>query len=183
MFVDRETQGFEWCGWCRRCLCRLRGLNRSGGVDRGRERQRSRGRRWCRRESESEERDFVLNFWIMAMSLPQQIGALPGTPIVADSGTVFGDPKSTTVNASAMWRSPARSLRCVAARAGEIDRISPSLPLSPRMGLMRLDLSVACQALMEAVSAEEVVVVREYKEGGAKVKGKGGAGLRDDASG
>ncbi|KAI8005431.1 hypothetical protein LOK49_LG08G01828 [Camellia lanceoleosa] len=74
---------------------------------------------------------------------------------------------------SAVWRSLVRSLRCVAARAEEIDRISPSPPLSPRMGLMRPDLSVACQALIEAAPAEEVVVVREYKEGGAKVKGKG----------
>ncbi|KAI8020985.1 hypothetical protein LOK49_LG03G03065 [Camellia lanceoleosa] len=111
----------------------------------------------------------------MAMSLPQQIGALSGTPIVADSRTVFSDPKSATVNASTVWRSLARSLRCVAARAGEIDRISPSPspPLSPTMRLMRPNLLVACQALMEEVPAEEVVVVREYKEGGTKVKGKG----------
>ncbi|KAI8003070.1 hypothetical protein LOK49_LG08G03457 [Camellia lanceoleosa] len=59
---DRETQGFEWCGGCRWCLHRLRGLNRSDGVDRfgvGRERRRSCGRRWyrCRGGSQNQRRE------------------------------------------------------------------------------------------------------------------------------
>lgn len=104
----------------------------------------------------------------MAMSFPQQIGALSGTPITADSGS---DSVSATVSASSVWRSPAAGLKHVAAQKTEIDRISPSPPLSPRIGGMRPDLSVACQALMEAPPAEEEVV-REYKEG-AHIKGKG----------
>ncbi|XAR62715.1 Beta-amylase [Bertholletia excelsa] len=110
----------------------------------------------------------------MAMSLPQQIGALSGTPITADSGSIAAEPTSSAaVSASAGWRSPAASLRCRAQKQGavEVDRISPSPPLSPRIGGMRTDLTVACQALMEAPTAEEVV--REFRERGAQVKGKG----------
>ncbi|KAI8000257.1 hypothetical protein LOK49_LG09G02276 [Camellia lanceoleosa] len=49
-------------------------------------------------------------------------------------------------------------------------------PLSPKMELMPPDLSVACHVLMEAAppqtTDDEVEEMREYKEGGAKVKGK-----------
>ncbi|KAL7219999.1 hypothetical protein ACSBR2_012956 [Camellia fascicularis] len=110
----------------------------------------------------------------MAMSLPHQIGALSGTPIAADSGGVSGEAASSTVSATPVRMSPAASLRCMAQKQGaaaEIDRISLSPPLSPRIGGIRPDLSVACQALMESPPEE---VVRGYKEGGAQVKkGKG----------
>ncbi|XP_047310274.1 beta-amylase 1, chloroplastic [Impatiens glandulifera] len=120
----------------------------------------------------------------MAMSLPHQIGALSGTTIAAlESGNSNGEPVSTTVSAPAGWRSPAASLKCSVRRHGEIDgRISPSPPLSPRIGGIRPDLSVACQALMQASSAAAVEteeeVVKEYTEGfpgggGVHVNGEG----------
>ncbi|KAF7150609.1 hypothetical protein RHSIM_Rhsim02G0049200 [Rhododendron simsii] len=105
----------------------------------------------------------------MAMTLPHQIGALTGTAIASDS--------VATVRAavSPARRSPARSLRCAARKQGlpaaeiGLRSASPSLPVSPRIGRMRPDLSAACQALMDAppVMAEgenEGAVVREYKE-------------------
>ncbi|KAF7132106.1 hypothetical protein RHSIM_Rhsim09G0044200 [Rhododendron simsii] len=102
------------------------------------------------------------------MNLQQQIGALSVTPMSAESGFNSGDTIPATVSASPGWRSPTASLRC----GTDIDRVSPSPPLSPRIGVMRPDLSVAWQALMkeEAAPAE----VREYKEVvGAQVKEKG----------
>uniref|UniRef100_A0A5B7ANU0 Beta-amylase n=1 Tax=Davidia involucrata TaxID=16924 RepID=A0A5B7ANU0_DAVIN len=115
----------------------------------------------------------------MAMSLPHQIGAISGTQILAESGNVSSEPAAATVKASALLRSPATNLRCAGQKQGaEMDRLSPSPPLSPRIGGMRPDLSVACQALMEAPAMAEAAteeVVREHKEGvaGAQVKGKG----------
>ncbi|KAA8527837.1 hypothetical protein F0562_035294 [Nyssa sinensis] len=115
----------------------------------------------------------------MAMSLPHQIGAISGTPIQVESGNVSSEPAATQVSASAVWRLPATNLRAAVQKQGpEMDRISPSPPLSPRIGNMRPDLSVACQALMEGPVMAEMAtedVVREYKErvAGAQVKGKG----------
>ncbi|KAM7488399.1 hypothetical protein LguiB_025883 [Lonicera macranthoides] len=99
------------------------------------------------------------------MSLQHQIGALSGTPITSDSGSMTGDPTSATVSASALRRSPEASLRCsVEKQASDTDRVSPSPPTSP---VTRPDLTAACQAF----SSEEVAV-REY-HGGAQYKEKG----------
>ncbi|KAL0414157.1 UNVERIFIED_CONTAM: Beta-amylase 1, chloroplastic [Sesamum radiatum] len=87
----------------------------------------------------------------MAMSLPHQIGAISGSPLAADAGGVSGEaPSSATV--SAVWRAPvATNLRVSVQKTGmEMDRVSPSPPLSPARGGMRPDLSVAAQALMSA---------------------------------
>lgn len=102
------------------------------------------------------------------MSLPHQIGAISGAPLAGDSGGVSGEaPSSATV--SAVWRSPAASSN-LRVSASDSDRVSPSPPVSPRLGGtgVRPDLSVAAQALMSptaeaAAAAEE----REYVAGGA----------------
>lgn len=107
----------------------------------------------------------------MAMSL-NQIGGLSATPIVADSGhTSGGEPTTGVVSASAVWRSPPPNIRVSVSKQGaEIDRLSPSPPMSPVRGGIRADLSVACQALMT-----EEVVVREHRNGGdgGKIGNKG----------
>ncbi|XP_071696542.1 beta-amylase 1, chloroplastic-like [Rutidosis leptorrhynchoides] len=99
----------------------------------------------------------------MAMSL-NQIGGLSGTPLVSDSGHTAGEePTTAAVSASAVWRSPPANIRVsVQKQATDMDRLSPSPPMSPVRGGMRADLSVACQALM----TEEEVVVREHRKGG-----------------
>lgn len=95
------------------------------------------------------------------MSLPHQIGAISGAPLAGDSGGASGEaPSSATV--SAVWRSPAASNLRVS--ASDSDRISPSPPLSPRLGGVRPDLSVAAQALMSP--AMEATEDREYVAGG-----------------
>ncbi|KAI3716417.1 hypothetical protein L1987_67282 [Smallanthus sonchifolius] len=102
------------------------------------------------------------------MSL-NQIGALSATPIAADSGhTPGGDPTTGVVTASAVWRSPPANIRVSVQKEGtEIDRLSPSPPMSPVRGGIRADLSVACQALMT-----EAVI--EHRSGGTGAKeGKG----------
>lgn len=97
------------------------------------------------------------------MSLQHQIGALSGTPITSDSGSMTGDHTSATVSASAVSRLPAASLLCsVEKQASDTDRLSPSPPTSP---ITRPDLSAACQAF----SSE---AVREY-HGGSQYKEKG----------
>ncbi|KAL7597300.1 hypothetical protein Lser_V15G29649 [Lactuca serriola] len=108
----------------------------------------------------------------MAMSL-NQIGALSGTPISTDSGhTAGGESTTAAVSASAVWRSQPANIRVSVQKQGaEMDRLSPSPPMSPVRGGMRADLSVACQALMEAPTEE--VVVREHRSGGVGGKGKG----------
>lgn len=98
----------------------------------------------------------------MAMSL-NQIGGFSGTPISTESGHVVDPVTSSTVNASAVWRTPPANIR-VSVQGTEIEKLSPSPPMSPARSGMRPDLSVACQALM----TEEVV-----KEHGIKV-GKDG---------
>lgn len=96
----------------------------------------------------------------MAMTF-SQLGAISGTQIPADSGIVTGEPGKATVSASAVWRSPAANLRCAVRNQGnDIDRVSPSPPLSPVRGGMRADLSVACQAFATEIEAE--TEVREY---------------------
>ncbi|KAL6581910.1 Beta-amylase 1, chloroplastic [Orobanche minor] len=110
----------------------------------------------------------------MAMSLPHQIGAISSSPLTADAGGLSGDaPLSTTV--SAIWRSPAAAnLRVSVHKSGsEIDRVSPSPPLSPVGRGMRPDLSVAAQALMSAPVTTEEVRDREYVFGGG-AQGKDG---------
>ncbi|KAL0376858.1 UNVERIFIED_CONTAM: Beta-amylase 1, chloroplastic [Sesamum calycinum] len=103
----------------------------------------------------------------MAMSLPHQIGAISGSPLAADAGGVSGEaPSSATV--SAVWRAPATTnLRVSVQKTGmEMDRVSPSPPLSPVRGGLRPDLSVAAQALMSAPVTTEDVQDREYVEEG-----------------
>ncbi|GFP96181.1 beta-amylase 1 chloroplastic [Phtheirospermum japonicum] len=107
----------------------------------------------------------------MAMSLPHQIGAISGSPLTADSGGVPGDaPSSATV--SAVWRAPAApNLRVSVQKSGtEMDRVSPSPPLSPVRGGVRPDLSVAAQALMTAPVTTEDAQGTEYVRGGAQDK-------------
>ncbi|KAL8260659.1 hypothetical protein R6Q59_028612 [Mikania micrantha] len=97
----------------------------------------------------------------MAMSL-NQIGALSGTPIPSDS--VHTEPTTAVVSASAVWRSPPANIRVSVQKQGA--EMEPSPPMSPVLGGMRPDLSVACQALME----EE----QQHKIGGIRAKeGKG----------
>ncbi|KAI3706199.1 hypothetical protein L6452_23780 [Arctium lappa] len=99
----------------------------------------------------------------MAMSL-NQIGALSATPVASDGG----EPTTTAaVSASAVWRSPPANIRVSVQKQGA--EMEPSPPMSPVRGGMRADLSVACQALMEAPE-----VVREHTSGGVGSKeGKG----------
>lgn len=117
----------------------------------------------------------------MAMNLSHQIGAMAGTPVQLDSSIVTGDPTPTTINASAVWRSPASKLQC-AVRSPGTDfpsrrSPSPSPPVSPLAGGMRADLTAACQALAverESPVADVEVTVREHVAGGAlDKKGKG----------
>ncbi|KAK4732671.1 hypothetical protein R3W88_025659 [Solanum pinnatisectum] len=110
------------------------------------------------------------------MSLPHQIGALSGTSLTAETGGVSCEvPAKGSSAASAMWRTPMTNLKVSVQKTGtEIDRVSPSPspPMSPMMGGgMRPDLSVACQALMEAQVDE--VVEREYKVRSSSEKEKG----------
>ncbi|KAL3329195.1 hypothetical protein AABB24_036342 [Solanum stoloniferum] len=112
----------------------------------------------------------------MAMSLPHQIGALSGTSLTAETGGVSCEvPAKGSSATSAMWRTPMTNLKVSVQKTGtEIDRVSPSPspPMSPMMGGgMRPDLSVACQALMEAQVDE--VVEREYKVRNSSAKEKG----------
>ncbi|KAK6781128.1 hypothetical protein RDI58_023312 [Solanum bulbocastanum] len=112
----------------------------------------------------------------MAMSLPHQIGALSGTSLTAETGGVSCEvPAKGSSATSAMWRTPMTNLKVSVQKTGtEIDRVSPSTspPVSPMMGGgMRPDLSVACQALMEAQVDE--VVEREYKVRNSSAKEKG----------
>ncbi|KAK6130504.1 hypothetical protein DH2020_035762 [Rehmannia glutinosa] len=114
----------------------------------------------------------------MAMSLPHQIGAISGASLTAESGGVSGDaPSSATV--SAVWRSPAATnLRVSVQKTGtEIDRVSPSPPLSPVRGGVRPDLSVAAQALMSAPVTTEDVQDREYVVGGSAQDKEGKKGV------
>ncbi|XP_076889139.1 beta-amylase 1, chloroplastic-like [Bidens hawaiensis] len=101
----------------------------------------------------------------MAMSL-NQIGGFTGTPIATDSGhTAGGEPTTAVVSASAVWRTPPANIRVsVQKQTAEMERLSPSPPMSP----MRADLSVACQALMT-----EEAVVREHGNVGGRVKDTG----------
>ncbi|XP_051133223.1 beta-amylase 1, chloroplastic-like [Andrographis paniculata] len=113
----------------------------------------------------------------MAMSLPHQIGAISGSPLPADSGTISGEaPSSATV--SAVWRPPAATnLRVSVRRSGaEIDRVSPSPPMSPVRGGVRADLSVAAQALVSEAVTSEDLKDKEYAvgRGVAPVKEKKG---------
>ncbi|KAI3469887.1 hypothetical protein Pfo_026550 [Paulownia fortunei] len=88
-------------------------------------------------------------------------------PLTADAGGVSGDaPSSATV--SAVWRAPvSTNLRVSVQKTGpEIDRVSPSPPLSPVRGGGRPDLSVAAQALMSAPFSTEDAQDREYVVGG-----------------
>ncbi|KAK6117373.1 hypothetical protein DH2020_048891 [Rehmannia glutinosa] len=114
----------------------------------------------------------------MAMSLPHQIGSISGAALTADSGGVSGDaPSSATV--SAVWRSPAATnLRVSVQKTGtEIDRVSPSPPLSPVRGGVRPDLSVAAQALMSAPVTTEDLQDREYVVGGVAQDKEGKKGV------
>lgn len=99
----------------------------------------------------------------MAMNLSHQIAALSGTPLAVESGTGDGPAKATVVT-SAFWKSPETNLRVSVRKSGaEVDRLSPSPPISPARGGMRQDLSAACQALMEAPTEE--AMEREHKMG------------------
>ncbi|KAF8388312.1 hypothetical protein HHK36_026978 [Tetracentron sinense] len=107
----------------------------------------------------------------MAMSITHQIGALSGTPIPSESGTNSGE-STAVVSAAAVWKSEPSNLRCRIQKQGlDMDAISP--PLSPCMATspvlngIRADLSSACLAF------ETEDEVREYREEGAQVKGKG----------
>lgn len=107
----------------------------------------------------------------MAMSLPHQIGAISGSPLAADAGGASGEaPSSATV--SAVWRAPAATnLRVSVQKTGtEIDRVSPSPPLSPVLGGLRPDLSVAAQALMSDPFTIQDAQDREYVVGGVANK-------------
>ncbi|KAK1435387.1 hypothetical protein QVD17_01148 [Tagetes erecta] len=102
------------------------------------------------------------------MSL-NQIGGLSAAPIATDSGHT--DPTTGVVSASAVWRSPPANIRVSMSKQGaEIDRLSPSPPMSPVRGGIRADLSVACQALMDGP-----MEVREHRSGGVggKIGNKG----------
>lgn len=103
------------------------------------------------------------------MSITHQMGAISGTPVVSESGN--GTAESTAaVSAAAVWKLPLPPIRC---RAGaEIEGLSPPVSpcLSPVMGGMRADLSVACQAF--ATEIEAAPAEREYMVGGTKAKGE-----------
>lgn len=103
------------------------------------------------------------------MTLPHLIGGISWKFIASDSA----DPKRRTAVIPVRW-SPATSLRWAAQKLGlsavEIDRrsLSPSPPVSLRIGRIRPDLSAACHALMDAppmmAEVENEAVVREYRE-------------------
>lgn len=105
----------------------------------------------------------------MAMAF-SQLGAIAGSPVPSDSGSIIaGDSSKTTVNAASLWKSPVSSLRCaVRSQAGDTGRISPSPPASP---VMRGDLSVACQAFTDS---DTIIEQGKYLSGGgAQDKKKG----------
>ncbi|XP_043706609.1 beta-amylase 1, chloroplastic-like [Telopea speciosissima] len=129
-----------------------------------------------------------------SMSITHQIGSLSGMPIQSESIT-SGNDTTGAVSAAAVWKNQPSNLRCKIKKQGmETDSISqPVSPLSPCrspvlspvMGTMRQELSMACQALVADAEAEEAFAVKQeesefqYREGGeAQVvkgnnKGKG----------
>ena len=140
----------------------------------------------------------------MALNITHQIATMAGTAIPVESGAVSGESTvvaTTTVSASAVWKSPATSQRCRIQKPEFVDggvsppvspcrsrALSPcrSPPLSPCMspvlGGIRPDLSVACQAFATEMELAPAAVVEEdsyssvseYKEvRGAHDKGKG----------
>lgn len=111
----------------------------------------------------------------MAMSIP---GALSGTSLTAESGGVSCEvPAKGSSTTSAILM---KNLKVPVQKTGvEIDRFSTSprspSPMSPMIGGgggMRPDLSVACQALMEA-QVEAEVEEREYRVRNPSDKEKG----------
>ncbi|KAL2506492.1 Beta-amylase 1 [Abeliophyllum distichum] len=105
------------------------------------------------------------------MSLSHQIGAISGTPVSAEVGGVSSEAQATA-SVSALWRTPGPNLRVSVQNPGlEIDRVSPSPPLSPVRGGMRADLTVAAQALMDSpFTKEEYSGEREYIVGGGALE-------------
>ncbi|KNA18803.1 hypothetical protein SOVF_067490 [Spinacia oleracea] len=111
----------------------------------------------------------------MAMSLAHQIGAISGTPITVETTTTNTGDSSSTLNASAVWKSPA-PLKCKVSRpSGDLsDMLSP--PVSPCRSPMRADLTAACQAFA-TVAEPETAAEKEYRFGGEGVKEKEAKGV------
>lgn len=106
----------------------------------------------------------------MALNMAHQIGTLMGTPITIDSAV---EPSATTVNVSAVWKSPTvRSPPLLSPPMSPLSR-------SPVLTGMRADLSVACRAFGLDTPAEVAVeesreAAAAYTAGGKKEQGNGG---------
>lgn len=105
-----------------------------------------------------------------AMGITHQLGAISGAPVVSESGNGTGE-SAAGVSAAATWKSPLPAIRC--SIGGDVEALSPPVSpcLSPVLGGMRADLSVACQAF--ATKREMAPADRQYRKGAGKAKGKG----------
>lgn len=100
-----------------------------------------------------------------------QIGSLVGTPIPIESTST--EPTTASMNAAAIWKTPATNLRCQVTRSEVIENgLSPPLSpcRSPVLGGtgIRPDLTSACEALTRDV------VENEFVAGGKTKKEKSG---------
>ncbi|CAI9776944.1 unnamed protein product [Fraxinus pennsylvanica] len=112
------------------------------------------------------------------MNLPHQIASISGTQVVAEVGGGSGvSPASASI--SAVWRTPDPNSRVSVQKTGsEIERVSPSPPLSPVRGGMRSNLAVAAQTLMDfPFATEEYSGEREYTLGGGALEKRGKKGV------
>lgn len=111
----------------------------------------------------------------MALSITHQIGALAGTPITAETGVVSGD-STSTVNASAVWKSPTTNLRCKIQKPDAPDALSPPVSpcRSPALNNLRPDLSVVCQAFATEATTVTERETEVYRRGGGAENPGGG---------
>ncbi|XP_004515248.1 beta-amylase 1, chloroplastic [Cicer arietinum] len=106
----------------------------------------------------------------MALSMTHQIGSLVGTPVPSETTSAE---TTSTVNAAAVWKSPAMNLRVKASRSDVIaEGLTPPVSpcRSPVLGGIRPDLTAACQAF---TIESETAVEKEHKAGSRSVKGNG----------
>lgn len=102
--------------------------------------------------------------------MTHQIGSLVGTPVPSETTSAE---TTSTVNAAAVWKSPAMNLRVKASRSDVIaEGLTPPVSpcRSPVLGGIRPDLTAACQAF---TIESETAVEKEHKAGSRSVKGNG----------
>jgi beta-amylase len=109
------------------------------------------------------------------MSLPHQIGAISGTQLTMESTVGASSEAHSSTTVGAFWRSPGQRNNLRVSVQPESDRVSvsPSPPLSPRVGGV---MNVAAQALMTP-RTEEDVIDWEHVAGGVQGKEEKGKGV------